>query len=205
MAARKVRCLRDGRWGQCLSEELVQDDVVEFYAGDQIVADAVVLAGSAQVNESLLTGEARPVPKTEGGELRSGSFLMAGHCTARLTRVGDESYASRLTAQAQADYTVRVNVGVELLDMLDTTVDTALKRNSIEALQVTVEDLCGKDAYKTLKEMFKDAKELKDKVGDLSAAFRTEVSNVQEAYSLAVYASLHQEISVSSDHLRPCG
>lgn len=69
------------------------------------------------------------------------------------------------TAQAQADYTVRVNVGVELLDMLDTTVDTALKRNSIEALQVTVEDLCGKDAYKTLKEMFKDAKELKDKVG----------------------------------------
>ena len=103
VAARKVRCLRDGRWGQCLSEELVQDDVVEFYAGDQIVADAVVLAGSAQVNESLLTGEARPVPKTEGGELRSGSFLMAGHCTARLTRVGDESYASRLTAQAQAD------------------------------------------------------------------------------------------------------
>ena len=103
VAARKVRCLRDGRWGQCLSEELVQDDVVEFYAGDQIVADAVVLAGSAQVNESLLTGEARPVPKTEGGELRSGSFLMAGHCTARLTRVGDESYASRLTAEAQAD------------------------------------------------------------------------------------------------------
>lgn len=103
VSARKVRCLRDGVWGQCLSEELVQDDVVEFGAGDQIVADAVVLEGSAQVNESLITGEARAVPKTAGGELRSGSFLMAGHCVARLTRVGEESYASRLTAAAQAD------------------------------------------------------------------------------------------------------
>lgn len=103
VSARKVRCLRDGTWNSCLSEELVQDDVVEFGAGDQIVADAVVLDGSVQVNESLITGEERAVPKTPGGELRSGSFLVAGHCTARLTRVGAESYASKLTAAAQAD------------------------------------------------------------------------------------------------------
>mgnify|MGYP001850751721 FL=1 len=103
VSAHKVRCLRDGTWNSCLSEELVQDDIVEFGAGDQIVADAVVLDGSVQVNESLITGEARAVPKTAGGELRSGSFLMAGHCTARLTRVGAESYASKLTAAAQAD------------------------------------------------------------------------------------------------------
>lgn len=103
VSARKVRCLRDGQWQLCLSEELVQDDVVEFGAGDQIVADAIVLDGSIQVNESLITGEARAVPKTAGGELRSGSFLMAGHCAARLTRVGAESYANQLTAAAQAD------------------------------------------------------------------------------------------------------
>lgn len=103
VSARKVRCLRDGTWTSCLSEDLVQDDVVAFGAGDQIIADAVVLEGSVQVNESLITGEARAVPKAPGGELRSGSFLMAGHCTARLTRVGAESYANRLTAAAQAD------------------------------------------------------------------------------------------------------
>ena len=103
VSARKVRCLRDGVWCEVLSDDLVQDDVVEFGAGDQIVADAVVLDGSAQANESLLTGEARAVPKTAGDGLRSGSFLMAGRCIARLTRVGAESYASRLTAQAQAD------------------------------------------------------------------------------------------------------
>ena len=103
VSARKVRCLRDGQWCEVLSDDLVRDDVVEFGAGDQIVADAVVLDGSAQANESLITGEARAVPKETGGELRSGSFLMAGRCTARLTHVGADSYASKLTAEAQAN------------------------------------------------------------------------------------------------------
>ncbi|UYJ35744.1 MAG: HAD-IC family P-type ATPase [Oscillospiraceae bacterium] len=67
------------------------------------MADAVVLDGSAQANESLITGEARAVPKEAGSELRSGSFLMAGRCTARLTHVGADSYASKLTAEAQAN------------------------------------------------------------------------------------------------------
>ena len=96
VSAQKIRCLRDGRWCEVLSDDLVQDDVVEFGAGDQIVADAVVLDGSAQANESLITGEARAVPKECGAELKSG-------CVARLTRVGAESYASRLTAEAQAN------------------------------------------------------------------------------------------------------
>ena len=87
VSAQKLRCLRDGRWCEVLSDDLVQDDVV----------------GSAQANESLITGEARAVPKECGAELKSGSFLMAGRCVARLTRVGAESYASRLTAEAQAD------------------------------------------------------------------------------------------------------
>ena len=103
VSAQKLRCLRDGRWCEVLSDDLVQDDVVEFGAGDQIAADAVVLDGSAQANESLITGEARAIPKECGAELKSGSFLMAGRCVARLTRVGAESYASRLTAEAQAD------------------------------------------------------------------------------------------------------
>lgn len=103
VSARKVRCLRDDKWCAVLSDDLVKDDVVEFGTGDQIVADAVVVDGSAQANESLITGEARAVPKERGAELRSGSFLMAGRCTARLTHVGAESYASKLTAEAQAN------------------------------------------------------------------------------------------------------
>ena len=103
VSAHKVHCLRDGQWVELLSDELVQDDVVEFRAGEQIAADAVVLDGTAQANESLLTGEAKPIAKAPEDELRSGSFLAAGHCVARLTRVGAESYAAKLTTEAKAD------------------------------------------------------------------------------------------------------
>lgn len=103
VSAHRVRCLRDGRWGEQLSDDLVQDDVVEFGPGDQICADALVLEGEAMANEALITGEANAIRKGAGDELRSGSFLAAGRCTARLTRVGAESYANRLTAAAKAD------------------------------------------------------------------------------------------------------
>lgn len=83
------------------SEELVRDDIVEFTSGEQICADAVVCTGSAQANEALITGEAEPVPKNVGDVLRSGSFLVSGRCTVRLTHVGAESYASKLATEAR--------------------------------------------------------------------------------------------------------
>lgn len=50
---------------------------------------------------SLITGEAEPVPKNVGDVLRSGSFLVSGRCTVRLTHVGAESYASKLATEAR--------------------------------------------------------------------------------------------------------
>ena len=94
--------VRDGRQIRIPSEELVQDDVVLLSAGDQICADAKVLSGNLSVNESLLTGEADEIRKEAGCDLLSGSFVVAGQCLARLERVGDASYISRLTAQAKA-------------------------------------------------------------------------------------------------------
>lgn len=101
VTAHKVDCLRDGVWGQQYSPDLVLGDVVAFAAGDQIVADATVLEGTAQANEALITGEADPVPKTAGDTLRSGSFLTSGRCVAVLSAVGAQSYANRLTNAAQ--------------------------------------------------------------------------------------------------------
>ena len=101
VAAHKVRCLRDGKSILLPSEELVRDDIVEFTSGEQICADAVVCTGSAQANEALITGEAEPVPKNVGDVLRSGSFLVSGRCTVRLTHVGAESYANKLATEAR--------------------------------------------------------------------------------------------------------
>lgn len=94
--------VRDGYEQQILSEELVQDDVIILSAGDQICADAVVIDGTVQVNESLLTGEADEVEKKCDSELLSGSFVVSGQCYARLVKVGNESYISRLTREAKS-------------------------------------------------------------------------------------------------------
>jgi cation-transporting ATPase E len=94
--------IRDGEQKKILSERLVKDDVILLTAGTQICADAVVLEGTIQVNESLLTGEADEIEKTPGSRLMSGSFVVSGECYARLEKVGKHSYISRLTAEAKA-------------------------------------------------------------------------------------------------------
>ena len=99
--APRARVIRDGVEKTVKAEELVLDDLVIFTAGNQIPADAIVVDGEAQVNESLITGESDEITKNTGKELLSGSFVVAGKCYARLTKVGADSYASRLTLEAK--------------------------------------------------------------------------------------------------------
>lgn len=94
--------IRNGSVKQISTEELVKDDVILLTAGKQICADAVVISGNIQVNESLLTGEADEVEKTEGSTLMSGSFVVSGECYARLEKVGNESYISKLSLEAKS-------------------------------------------------------------------------------------------------------
>lgn len=94
--------IRNGSVKQVSTEELVKDDVILLTAGKQICADAVVISGNIQVNESLLTGEADEVEKTVGSTLMSGSFVVSGECYARLEKVGNESYISKLSLEAKS-------------------------------------------------------------------------------------------------------
>jgi cation-transporting ATPase E len=103
MTARKVPTIRSGKRVMVPSDQLVRDDIVEFAAGDQICADAVVRVGQVQVNESLITGEEDPIMKHPGDVLRSGSFVVSGRCKSQLTQVGADSYAARLTLEAKKD------------------------------------------------------------------------------------------------------
>lgn len=100
--APRADVIRNGSVKQISTEELVKDDVILLTAGKQICADAVVISGNIQVNESLLTGEADEVEKTEGSTLMSGSFVVSGECYARLEKVGNESYISRLSLEAKS-------------------------------------------------------------------------------------------------------
>lgn len=101
MSAHKSSVLRCGKIIKTDNENLFLDDIVEIEAGEQIPADAVVVNGEVYVNESLLTGEADEIKKRMGDELLSGSFVVSGKCRARLTAVGDNSFAAKLTAEAK--------------------------------------------------------------------------------------------------------
>ena len=100
--APKVTVVREGKTVSIPADQAVLDDVSVFSAGNQICADAVVLEGEVQVNESLLTGESDEITKKAGDHLMSGSFIVSGKCRARLDKVGADSYISKLTLEAKA-------------------------------------------------------------------------------------------------------
>jgi len=82
--------------------EVVLDDLVILRAGDQLVVDGdVVQAEGLEIDESLLTGEADPVDKAVGDVVMSGSFVVAGSGAYVATRVGADSFAAGLSAQAK--------------------------------------------------------------------------------------------------------
>ena len=118
----KVTVIREGERELLPVNELVLGDLVVFKAGDQIPADAKVVDGKVSVNEALLTGEADEIQKGKGSELLSGSFIVSGECYALLTRVGADSYISKLTLQAK---TIKTGEQSEIIQSLNRIVRMA--------------------------------------------------------------------------------
>ncbi len=114
----KATVIRSGTEQSVPLEKLVLDDLVVFSAGSQIPADAIVVSGSVQVNESLITGESDEVQKIPGYELLSGSFVVSGSCRARLVKVGSDSYVSQLTQKATRDKREEESEMIRSLDKL---------------------------------------------------------------------------------------
>ncbi|MDO5798103.1 MAG: HAD-IC family P-type ATPase [Eubacteriales bacterium] len=101
LTAKKSIVIREGQKWTVPTEELVLDDLVCLKTGDQVPADAKVLEGSVEVNESLLTGESDNLPKNVGDELFSGSFVTAGEACCQIIHVGKDNYAAQITSEAK--------------------------------------------------------------------------------------------------------
>ena len=101
LTARKSVVIREGQKWTVPTEELVLDDVVCLKTGDQVPADARILEGGLEVNESLLTGESDNLPKNEGDELFSGSFVTSGEACCQIIHVGKDNYAAQITSEAK--------------------------------------------------------------------------------------------------------
>lgn len=92
---------RDGVDVEIPPDQIVLDDLIVVRTGDQMLVDAQVLQSHGlELDESLLTGEADPVPMDVGSPALSGSFAVAGSGLVQATKVGADSYASVIAAEA---------------------------------------------------------------------------------------------------------
>ena len=94
----------DGSTKDIPLEELEKGLKVLVKPGEKIPADGVVVDGKSSVNESLMTGESKPVSKKQGDEVIGGSINGEGSLTVEVDRTGEDSFLSQvitLVRQAQ--------------------------------------------------------------------------------------------------------
>ena len=101
--APQASVLRDGALHVVPARDVVLDDVIDLTLGDQVSVDGTVLSSAGlEIDESLLTGESRPVKKKQGDQLLAGTSVVAGSGRMVATAVGERVYAQGLSEQARA-------------------------------------------------------------------------------------------------------
>ena len=94
--------IRNGKIKKIGIEDIVKDDIIYIKTGDQILADGIVYKGNElEVDESMLTGESDPIHKRCNSKLLSGSFVVAGDGYMKVTKVGSNTYSSKLADEAR--------------------------------------------------------------------------------------------------------
>ncbi|WP_395664740.1 heavy metal translocating P-type ATPase [Methylocella sp.] len=102
MQAKSAFVLRGGEPVETPLDEIVAGDVVRVRPGEKIPLDGVVVEGASHVDESMLTGEARPVAKGVGDEVVGATLNGSGSLSFRVTRVGDETTLARIVRMVEA-------------------------------------------------------------------------------------------------------
>ena len=86
-----ARVMRDGKWAPVPARDLVPGDCIYLRMGDMVPADAHIIQGHIEVDQSALTGESAPVELDPGGDARSGSVVKRGEAAAEVTATGAKS------------------------------------------------------------------------------------------------------------------
>jgi cation-transporting ATPase E len=114
VTAPRAKTRRDGRLVELPLDQLVLDDVVQLGRGDQVPVDGVVLESHGlEVDESILTGEFRPLPQKPGDAVYSGSIVSGGSGVFRADAVGSSTYAARIEVEARKFHPATSELGWE--------------------------------------------------------------------------------------------
>ncbi|RLJ70329.1 Cu2+-exporting ATPase [Hydrogenivirga caldilitoris] len=104
----KANLIKNGKIVEVHVSELKPGDIVLVKPGEKIPADGVVIEGSTHVNEAMLTGESKPVPKKAGDKVIGGAINMEGSVKVKVEKTGEETYLSqvlKLVKEAQESKT----------------------------------------------------------------------------------------------------
>ena len=97
----KATVVRDGELWDIDQSEIVIGEVMRLELGRQVLSDCIVISGSCEANESMITGESVPIKKNPGDRLLAGSFLVSGSVFAEVDRVGKDNYVYSLEKEAK--------------------------------------------------------------------------------------------------------
>ena len=98
----RATVVRDGELTTIPAADIVPGDVMLVELGKQVLADAIVISGVAEANESMLTGESDSIKKQTDDKILAGSFLVSGSIYARVTGVGKDTYVHKLEKSAKS-------------------------------------------------------------------------------------------------------
>lgn len=99
------RVIGDGSIELVSPTDLTVGDIVLVRSGGRLPADGEIIDGEAEIDESMITGESRPVPKRVGDSATAGTVATDSSLRVRVTAVGDDTALAgiqRLVAEAQA-------------------------------------------------------------------------------------------------------
>lgn len=102
LAEGMIKILREGEIYSVRSTEIVENEIILLEAGGEIPVDGVLLNGDIEVNESLLTGEARPIKKHAGDKVLAGTFVVSGTAFIQAEKIGRETYAAGIQKSAKS-------------------------------------------------------------------------------------------------------
>ena len=76
-------------------DAIVTGDLLIVKNGERVPTDGVIVAGEARIDESMITGESKPVSKTAGDPVTGATVLLKGDCVMRATQVARTRYSRR--------------------------------------------------------------------------------------------------------------
>lgn len=91
-----VHIVRDEKVVDVPLMDIKVGDTLEVRAGEKVPADSVIIKGKTTINESMITGESKPIKKDNGSQVIGGSVNGEGVIWTNVTAIGKESYLSKV-------------------------------------------------------------------------------------------------------------